>query len=201
MNPIKIYDTPFLEPIKNEDLQSFFSKVFNEFIKELNRINVNFDYSKDKMYSVFDQVEMTWVGIFNNAIIKAFPNEATTLLEYAVYDENESKGRADLWVRWGDIDLLFEAKRDFAISSPTKLYEPADYKIVIKQLEKYTSDKVSFKEKLFLVPLFFGRLHKEIITEAKELYKNDSDVFCVFFENQDNDDAAWVYGKVHAPKQ
>jgi len=211
MNTIKMDTQPFLDPIENIELKEFFEKVFNEFNNELNWINVNLGYVKDENDSVFDQIEMTWVGIFNNAIIKAFPKEATTLLEYAVYSKKKRKGRADLLVRWRNTYLLFEAKRDNAISTLKILDKSADYKEVVGQIEEYFALEKDFFQRemkegktVYLIPIFFGRIYngknEDVVAEARKKYSGDPCSFCVLYENNNRNDAVWVYGKIIEPQ-
>ena len=183
-------------------LKEFFEKVFKQFEKELNQIQGKF-YKKED--SVFDQIEMTWVGVFNNAIIKAFPKEATTLIEYAVYDEKEFKGRADLLVRWGNVYLYFEAKRDSTISKVEKLEGDVVYTKVDEQLRKYSSSDKGYLPQqgstVYLISIFFGRIHKEeVLNKAQEVLQPKSlkEEYSILYRSKT--DGAWIYGKVEKLK-
>lgn len=80
---------------------------------ELNRILKAFytyDFPEDESKAIdnlFKIIERTWLGIFNNALIRTNP-EITTLQEFAAYNDNGLYGRCDLLFRYADREKLFD---------------------------------------------------------------------------------------------
>lgn len=79
-------------------LQDFFDKTFHFMGKGINALSETIFNGKTS-HSVFALIERAWVGVLNNAIIRAFPKDAITLQEFAVYDkEIKIIGRSDMLV-------------------------------------------------------------------------------------------------------
>jgi hypothetical protein len=74
--------------IKECELQEFFDKTFQYFGKEINSL-ARTVFNQKETHNVFALIERAWVGTLNNAIIRAFPEDAVTLQEFAVYDKNK----------------------------------------------------------------------------------------------------------------
>ena len=212
-----IYSEPFIHAVRPDQfgIKEFLEKTFEQFNKELARLRETiYGYDYDKPQYIFALNERTWLGVFNNAIIKAFP-DATTLQEYGVYKEKEYVGRADFLVYWTDKNgkkfyLLFEAKQHPELSAKNLLIESEyDFDVVREQGMKYIKAEKNYyenKENVYVIPLFFGWMQgAEMIKMANEYFKPDykkenvlSD-FCYLYSEDNN--GAWVYGKVYDAKK
>ena len=115
------------ESLALKELDFFFEVVFKRLGQELNLMREsifdNYVCHPTVYEDVFGLNEQAWVGVLNNAIVKAFSDSADTLQEFTVYNtvNNEKSeirtfhGRADLLVLWKNskgvkVYLLFEAK-------------------------------------------------------------------------------------------
>ena len=199
-------------------IEGFLENTFIQFKKELERLRQTiYDYEEYK--DIFDLDERTWIGIFNTAIIKAFPNTSITLQEYGVYCTKNFVGRADLLVHWKDnkgrcFYLLFEAKK-YKEKSIENLYDDSesDFITVLEQgIKYYEADLKYYKgKKVYVIPILFGRLSEDkkkrtgIINKAREYFEpafNKEDYptdFCSLYYEEEN--GVWVYGKIYPAKK
>ncbi|MEI6880569.1 MAG: hypothetical protein WCK82_04520 [Bacteroidota bacterium] len=208
MTTNKIEYKPYSSSLKLEKkFNIFFERTFNSFHEELQLLR-NTMYKSEQSKDIFALNERTWVGILNNAILKAFPNdEVSTLQEFGVY-HNENKnhiGRADYLVCWEDKYLLFEAKQYEELSTK-KLIQKVNDKSYDKEFEQamnyYKAESIYYKGKtVYIIPIYFGWMREKIkynlIDEAKK-YKIESDDetdFCALYYEGNN--GVWVYGKVY----
>jgi len=104
-------------------IKEFFEKTFVHFKAELNRLRETI-YNYNEHQFVFALNERAWLGVFNNAIVKAFPTTSVTLQEYGVYSPINFVGKADFLVHWTDNNgkvfyFLFEAKQYEEMNSKT----------------------------------------------------------------------------------
>jgi hypothetical protein len=207
MTTNKIKYKPYSSSLKLEKkLNIFFERTFNSFHEELQLLR-NTMYKSEQSKDIFALNERTWVGILNNAILKAFPNdEVSTLQEFGVYhDENKNHiGRADYLVCWEDKYLLFEAKQYEETSiakNANKLEMKAMYEREKGQAEKYyNAEKIYYGEKkVYIIPIYFGWMRKEGLVQRGKDYKIDDDEtdFCALYYESNN--GVWVYGKVYGP--
>ncbi len=193
----------FSKKLNEHGLNLFFEKTFNSFYNEL-RLLRNTMYKSEQSKDIFALNERTWVGILNNAIIKAFPNDAvSTLQEFGVYDENTNKhkGRADYLVCWNNTCLLFEAKQ-YEEKSVKNLYDENKNDLAKEQAIKYYNAELNYYNKeektIFIIPIYFGWMRKEGLIEKAKEYKIESDEttdFCALYYEGNN--GVWVYGKVY----
>lgn len=180
-------------------VESFFSKILEQFGAELNLLanemyqypnGLKGKYGKDSENDVFDLIERTYVGLFNNAIIRSFP-ELATLQEFPVYNEGDAQGRADLLVvknsAQGTVNLLFEAKcsrladRDYTRKETLQYYN-----MMIKQGKEYfKAESDYYRGKTFIVALAFDILGKELTQKfLKEKYKDKiTDYYYIYHTN------------------
>jgi hypothetical protein len=194
----------FSSNLKKHDLSEFFKKTLNTLHSEL-RLLRNTMYKTYEAEHLFALNERTWVGILNNAILKAFPNdEVSTLQEFGVYHEENKNhiGRADYLVCWEDKYLLFEAKQYEETSIATnanKVEMKAMYEREKGQAEKYyNAEKIYYGDKkVYIIPIYFGWMRKEGLVQMGKDYKIDDDEtdFCALYYEGNN--GVWVYGKVY----
>ena len=100
------------ESLALKELDFFFEVVFKRLGQELNLMREsifdNYVCHPTVYEDVFGLNEQAWVGVLNNAIVKAFSDSANTLQEFTVYNTvNKEKseirtfhGRSDLLVQW-----------------------------------------------------------------------------------------------------
>src|SRR5688572_10509304 len=93
-----VYVNPNLTP---PGFGEFLRKVFHSLGNEIQLvINTFYQYDPKPKYNalgsddVFTVIERTWLGLFNNAIIRAFP-KSVTMQEFNVWDERKAIGRCD----------------------------------------------------------------------------------------------------------
>ncbi|MBN8835599.1 MAG: hypothetical protein BGO53_02225 [Sphingobacteriales bacterium 39-19] len=193
-------------------ITEFIENTFIQFKKELIRLRGTIYNYKEHHY-VFALNERAWVGVLNNAIIKAYPNTAVTLQEYGVYSPSNFVGRADFLVHWVDkngkeFHLLFEAKQYEELGFATMLDDTEEYLNSIKvQGQKYfDAETIYYKDKtVYVIPIAFGWIRKQgFLSEAKKYFeegekKDKATDFCsLFFEGEIG---VWVYGKIYDTKQ
>lgn len=206
------------------ELDFFFEVIFKRLGHELELLrNTLFDYrdenGNERKPTVYEEIfglnEQAWVGVLNNAIIRAFPDTANTLLEFTVYNEGKDEnteirsfyGRADLLVHlknWKgkEINLLFEAKQNKENSSKKMLEESENNIEAIRKQAKeyYLADKNYFGERknLFIVPITFGWIPaKEMLKTANDYINssnNKQEDFCSLY--YEGDSGIWVYGEI-----
>lgn len=211
-NNNKIKHEPYIHPerLEKHGLHNFFDKTFSCFSQELNILrNTIYNYKNEG--DIFALNERAWVGVFNNAVIKAFPDSSATLQEFSVYnDDKEFSGRADFLVHWKDekgkeFHLLFEAKQ-YEERSLNNLYEDSaiDMEEIKKQGKRYVdSESVYYKDKtVYVIPLVFGWIRKTKVLEQAVGYFKDSvnkidsptDFCSLFYEGNHG---VWVYGYIN----
>lgn len=206
------------ESLANMELDYFFEKIFNQLGQELERLRETIFDNYICYPSVYEDIfglnEQAWVGVFNNAIIRAFSDSANTLLEFTVYDNNQPRksnirsfnGRADLLVQWKnskgeEVYLLFEAKQNRE-SNLSKLHDDASGFIdeIVGQGKGYVeADHAYYNDKIvFIVPIIFGWFRgADFINSAKEYFNknNKKEDFCSLYSECNS--GAWVYGSVY----
>ncbi|MFM8912158.1 MAG: hypothetical protein ACKOE6_04430 [Flammeovirgaceae bacterium] len=189
-------------------LDEFFHKTLNSLHDELQRLR-NTIYNYSQHHFVFALNERAWVGAFNNAILRAFPETAVTLQEFGVYNKSGFIGRADFLVQWKPDDskplyLLFEAKQYEELNKTKLLSDASNYlNFVRKQGQKYFEAETEYynDKTVLIIPIAFGWIRKEgFLSEAKKYFggnekQDGSTDFCsLYFEGEYG---AWAYGKVY----
>jgi len=133
--------------IKPEGFSDFMDKVFSSLEKEINLVADTFykydpeehlnHYGKDDIFTI---IERTWIGLFNNAILRAFPNTAT-MQEFSVWSETKAVGRCDLLFNYRyngkEYDVISEAKSYEFTDDWNKTDSLQFYKPILEQAEKY----------------------------------------------------------------
>ena len=97
----------------------FIERVLIEVDSEIRRTAKSFyDYSPEEFKEtnkgvdkIFSSIERTWVGIFNNALIKS-DDSVTTLQEFAVWSNVRQEGRCDMLFEWNTCHFIVEAKSE-----------------------------------------------------------------------------------------
>jgi hypothetical protein len=221
MNRIKQQHFLNREKLASNEIDFFFEVLLKRLGQELERMrktifNYKVESGKERKPTVYEDIfglnEQAWVGVLNNAIIRAFP-KADTLQEFTVYNDSDDgvkrnfHGRADFLVHWKNfkgekINLLFEAKQYKEIDA-TKMKEDSTVYIteIINQAKSYIdADKEYFKkrENLYIIPIVFAWIPTdELLIIAKDYMNSEEEKaehFCsLFFENESG---AWVYGSV-----
>lgn len=206
------------ESLANMELDSFFEVILKRLGQELEILREsifdNYICHPTVYEDIFGLNEQAWVGLLNNAIIRAFSDTANTLLEFTVYDNNQPRksnirsfnGRADLLVQWKnskgeEVYLLFEAKQSRE-SNLSKLHDDASE--FIDEIEGqgkgyFEADHAYYNDKIvFIVPIIFGWLRgTDFINSAKEYFNKDNkkEDFCSLYSECNS--GAWVYGSVY----
>lgn len=200
----------FINPtrLKEFELEIFFQKTLDCLKEELQLLR-NTIYNYDKHQYLFALNERAWVGAFNNAVIKAFPDSAVTLQEFTVYNKSNFVGRADLLIYWKSSNgkplyLLFEFKQ---YTEDNQSEKPDDTSLFLNKVreqgQKYFKAEAEYYKykNVLIIPIAFGWLKKpENLKVAKSYFdganKNDNSIdFCyLYFEG---DYGAWVYGNIH----
>jgi len=193
---------------ENHELKEFFDKTLKYFHKEIFLLHSTI-FNEKKRHKVFALIERAWVGVLNNAIIKAFPEDSVTLQEFGVYGEDGKLfGRSDLLVRWTnkneeEIYLLFEAKCYEELKESELLIDFHHYfEPILRQAKEYYEAEKEFyrNKKVYLIPISFGWIRKKgMIETAKKYFEKIDKVdtttdFCRLY--YEGDEGMWVYGLI-----
>lgn len=190
---------------ENSVVKAFFERVFVSFERELKHLEA-FIYP-DSPEQVFNNIERSWVGIFDNAVRYTYADKVATLQEFSVALSDKCYGRADYFVRLieENTDLLFEAKQyeDLGGNNYTGMNDW--YSKILKKADGYyQSEQHSYKyyDDTYLVALIFGWIRKENVLKnamaemeyllAGNKPKDNAD-FAALFSSGGH--GVWVYGK------
>ncbi len=207
---MKIEHKPFIEQerVKEFGLDVFIKRTFECLRDELEHLR-NTIYNYNEHNFIFALNERAWVGAFNNAILRAFPDTSATLQEYTVYHNKKFVGRADMLVHWKDKDgmvysLIIEAKQYEETSFKALDDDSGKYLLSVKtQGDKYFNAEYNYyKDKtVYIIPIVFGWIRKKGFLDKAKSNLNDpekkdksSDFCSLYFED---DQGAWVYGKIY----
>lgn len=198
--------------LREYKLDIFFEKSLECLKDELQRLrNTIYNYNQHEF--LFALNERAWVGAFNNAVIRAFPDSAATLQEFGVYNKNSFIGRADYLVNWTNpagktLYLLFEAKQYEEVSKSEMLNDSSSYlNSVREQGRKYFEAETDYynDKTVFIVTLVFGWIRQPgNLAIAKSYFdqenkKDKSTDFCYLY--YEGEFGAWVYGNVYLEKK
>jgi hypothetical protein len=184
-----------LDPIVFEFLSRTLKTLGEEFSRVANAIFIYPDDKKgidgkESVNDVFALIERSHVGILNNAILRAFPND-TTLQEFAVYEKNgHSVGRADLFVKHvaskeRSIDFLFEAKagvflwKNYSEDETRQFYE----RIQEQAYKYYLAEKEYYTHPTYIISIIFDWIrHTELLNRvlSEEYSDNVTDFYLIF---------------------
>ena len=198
-------------------MKTFLYNTLNAFTEELNVVaesmyrypnNYKGIDQKESINDVFALIERSYIGLYNNAVIRSFP-EDTTLQEFTVYQKEENddrerhKGRADLFIVHkigkGFINLLFEAK---AYQAEWKEDTPEEMKCYYRKLHDqaisyYNAEKEFYEGVTYIITINFDwirsqHLLKEVI--QKEFIDDGCTDFYYIYHTKEA--GLMVYGSV-----
>ena len=206
--------TPYLsQRLSNAEQSTFFTNVLKQFQKELELLCT--EMYKGKESDVFSLIERSYIGLWNNAIVKLYSNGATTLQEFSVWNsKNKVVGRADLLVKLklevGGVYFLFEGKqREFDGKKYSDEEIEAFFRVFEQQAIKYyDAEKDSYEEKVYIVPLVFEWIRnqhrlKQVLNFPENVDDGQTDFYMVIHSGPDKSDSSglMVYGKVMDPEK
>jgi hypothetical protein len=196
--------------IKNPIVSNFFFKVLDGFHQELLLLCnhwYNYELSIDKTAGyndVFGLIERTYVGIFNNSVVKNFPDDAV-LQEFSVHLGGKKYVRADYLVKHiepnGYVNILFEAKqRQFDGKDYNKEQTSSYLDPFMEQAKKYvSSEKTYYKGETYLSTLVFEWVRLEKHVNQVKNWSNEDDGITDFYCFYHSDNAGlMVYGTIKA---
>jgi len=199
-----IYDEPFISgEMKKTGLDILLKEIINPFSDELNKINRDFyNYESNPGGDVFTIIERTWLGIFNNALIKFYGDDITTLQEFTIWDNNRATGRLDFLLRWNETNILIEGKNyEYKKNAWEKWDDEVFYDVIAEKVNKkyFGPEKDLYSGKTFGMILCFDWIRKGNLNEAIHSFEslkmeNGKTDFCVLFKN--NIQGVLVYGHV-----
>lgn len=197
------------DKLSKQGCSKFFKTALCELGREIEMLLDTFHKHVDIKKYVFALNEATWIGLLNNAMIRSFGDNVTTLQEMGIYKANRYFGRVDLMANWkgnenGEaVYFIFEAKQYEEQNYQTILNDSSSYLSSIYQqgLGYYRANKLYFNNaQVFIVPIVWGWMRKDGLVEEALKYKgfnneNDESIdFCSLYYEGPN--GVWVYGKV-----
>ncbi len=197
---------------KQLEVADFFNVVFNELLNEIEACIKKFSIKNPE--DIFKLcTEMSWIGLWNTAIVRYYGNDVATLREVSLYDEEDRyKGRPDLLVavkiKGKEFCFLFEGKiYEFEKMQESDYVMSEDYGLIEDQANSKYKEHFKNKtniEKLFIVPIIFEWMQtKDAVNNAKKFLKeneNEKDQhtqFCALYSIGGY--GMWVYGRVSLP--
>ena len=208
MHPYPYYSDTLKQ---NEPLHFFIANTFKSFQKEFDLMASNLFMEPKKLEDqAFQQVESSWLGLMNSAIVKYFGDDVTCLQEFTSLDNRENKTRCDFMARLlypkTPIDVLFEVKTQ--AETKENLMLDFGFKNEKEQVRLYYKDaRANYLKKAYAMPICFGVLgNSEMVKEAIKTYpkgykeKNPLTDFCVIYHNTRKSKGLWVYGKINIPQ-
>lgn len=153
----------------NPSVKNFFEKTFVSFWIELSHLQ-DVIY-QDKPELVFNNIERSWLGIFDNAVRRAYPDDAATLQEFSVALGDKCYGRSDYFVRLKkeSMDLLFEAKHYEDLGGNNYAGMNDWYSQILKKADGYYQSELSsykYHDNTYLIALIFGWIRKEQVLKV-----------------------------------
>jgi hypothetical protein len=198
----------------NEKLQSsfisFLTKTLKNFRDEMNCISQAFYQYKVPnqehfgVDNLFASIERTWVGMFNNALVRN--SDIAVLQEFAVWNSERNIGRCDLLFRFNeeneDVDIVTEAKCYEFFNNWNMRKDTGFYKRILDQAYKYyIEEKIYYEKDVKLMAIVFEWIrNSEYLQIAKNImtgweYNNDpeTDFLTLYYGNTRG---VFVYGKI-----
>ena len=210
-----IYLSPFLK-------EQFFGEFIKETLKktetELNKIFKTF-YSYDQQQmgdtnrgidNLFRIIERTWVGIFNNALLKV-DSTITTLQEFSVWNSERNIGRCDLLFRYEKdgkkADFITEAKLSEFKANWKKEGVKGFYLSRLKQAYDYFEPEKKYYESyqtdIWLMVIIVEWMREKMVPVALSIMDNwkqeddpESDFLTLY---NGGTSGAFIYGKLMRP--
>lgn len=177
-------------------LKIFFDKTLRAFTKELQLLADQwYNYSEDGkkgVDEVFALIERSYVGLFNNAVVKSFPNDSA-LQEFSVHLGGRNYVRGDYLVKhWeGDrsLSILFEAKqrqhdgRKYSMSETKAFLDP-----FIEQGKKYyIAETQYYQDETYISSLVFEWVrypeHLKNVLSWSDDDDGITDFYCLYHTN------------------
>ncbi len=158
--------------------------------------------------NLFAIIERTWMGIFNNAIVRKFPDVAT-LQEFNVWNSERNTGRCDFLFCMKDddgyFDIVTEAKmREFKNDWKQVERERDFEKIISQAYAYYKEEEIYYKKPVKLMALVFEWVREERIEAAKGIMDNidreiakDFDFLSLYYGDRRG---VFIYGKIIAAR-
>ncbi len=197
--------------IKNPGLQDFFHKTLEGFQNELQHLAdmwYNFPFKGiPGENEVFALIERSFVGLFNNSVVRNFPIDAV-LQEYSIDCGNKKYKRADYLVkhfyRGEELNILFEAKQRAYDGKSYSENEIKEFlKPFIEQAKSYYEvEKQYIKGQTWVASLVFEWVRYPELVEKVHKYDEEeddgvTDFYCFFHTEQSG---LMVYGNLNAVK-
>ena len=172
-NKIHLHQKPFVSFSQNKTLEKFIADTLSS-LREVIEITANAFYQEtehDQEVMGFDKmfggIERTWVGIFNNAVVRTDATIAT-LQEFKVFSDEKEEGRCDFLFQVNKDNQIFnvytEAKQAIH-DSMSNLTAQNDYTTAFKQLNTYYEQE----KKWCKCPNFQMVIRFEFINKSEEL--------------------------------
>jgi hypothetical protein len=207
-----------LRPCGDQQVKEFINESLNAFGKELEVVaesmyrypnNLMGIDGKESINDVFALIERSYVGLYSNAVVRCFPDDAV-LQEFPIYQKDEISnkekflGRADLFIvhKAGNnvINLLFEAKAfpaEWKKSDSEKL--KSYYKGVHDQaFSYYNSEKDFYTGDTYIITINFDWIRNPHLLDEvlKEEYGDDgcTDFYTIYHTK--NEAGLMVYGNI-----
>jgi hypothetical protein len=207
----KIYVNPKLA----NSFGTFISKVVIDLRAEMSRISQAFYQYKildgelvgvDNLFSV---IERTWIGIFNNALVRN--SEIAVMQEFNVWNSEKNIGRCDLLFRFKDeneeADIVVEAKSREFFNNLSRLGNVEFYKEILGQAYKYYKEEHNYytKEVRLMAIIFEWIRNNERLEAAKSVMNNwgdksdpETDFLTLYYGNTRG---VFIYGKIIPVKE
>ena len=177
-------------------LRNFFEESLQAFTAELQKLADQwYNYTEDEkngIEEVFALIERSYVGLFNNAVVKSFPNDSS-LQEFSVHLGGRNYVRGDYLVKhWeGDrsLSILFEAKqrqhdgRKYSMSETKAFLDP-----FIEQGKKYyNAEPQYYRDETYISSLVFEWVrYSEHLKNVLSWSDDDdgiTDFYCLYHTN------------------
>jgi hypothetical protein len=187
-------------------LKNFFENVLSQFQKELQLLADSwYCYSEDGKCGteeIFALIERSYVGLFNNAVIRCFPNDAV-LQEYSVHLGGRNYVRCDYLVKHQAMNILFEAKQR---TFDGKKYNDKETEMFLSPFVEKGMKYFNAEEKYYVDTTFVSSLVFEWVRYSEHLkqvlmWSNEDDTITDFYSLYHTDNAGlMVYGNLKKVK-
>lgn len=196
--------------IEDASLRNFFEQTLTQFHDELQMLADQwYGYDEDGKAGtdeVFALIERSYVGLFNNAVIKSFPKDSV-LQEYSVHLGGRKYIFGDYLVKHWEgersINLLFEAKqRQFNGKAYSKEATELFLNPFIEQGQRYyMAEEKYYNECTYISSLVFEWVRKVKHLKPVLEWNNDEDGVTDFYRFYHSDTAGlMVYGNLKKVK-
>ena len=160
----------YINPSLNNNFKVFLAEVLKGLKNEMHLVSEAFYHyglpgnDIEGVDNLFAVIERTWMGIFNNAMIRTFP-DIVTLQEFNVWSSERNVGRCDFLFRLkdelDDLDVIIEAKMypfcdDWDQTDNVEFYN----KILGQAYSYYREEKQYYTRKVWLMALCFEWIQK-----------------------------------------